>query len=431
MEKIRLNTMSIPENCMKDIDTKYLSRYYYAPRSFFRYELIYQSKKSMARVSKIHTPHGIIDTPSYVAVATNGALKGLDLRESDAASQQLMFCNSYHLMVNPGPDVIKGAGGLHSFINRQNQPLITDSGGFQIFSLAHDSVPNSLITHGELKKKNPRKFKKINYNHRKDQGRSQLLKVTENGVMFKSYRDGKNILLTPESTVQAQKIYGADIIIPLDQLAPYYVDNLTLQETVERSHRWETRSLKEHLKNVNNQAIYSVIHGGIDICLRKKSIEYLASLPFDGYAIGGSLGKTNSEMSNLLKSTMPLLDKGHGREKPRHLLGVGDEANIIEAIRNGIDTLDSCYPTRLSRHGTLLTRYGAIRIRSSQHAKSYGIPIDPECSCSTCLHYDRPYLCHLFKAKEPLFLSLAAIHNIRYMNDFMNQIRTDILQGVI
>jgi len=385
----------------------------------------------MARVSKIHTPHGVIDTPSYVAVATNGVLKGLDLREADAAGQQLIFCNSYHLMVHPGPDIIQRAGGLHSFMNRRHRPIITDSGGFQVFSLAYGSVRESLDTHGELKRSYTKNYDKKIYNHMLNADKSSSLKITENGVLLKSYRDGRNILLTPELTIQAQKSYGADIIIPLDQLPPYHIDNHTLQETVERSHRWEARSLKEHLKNVNNQAMYSVVHGGVNMSLRKNSMEYLTSLPFDGYAIGGSLGKSNDEMSHLLQSTMPFLDEGHRRDKPRHLLGVGDEANIIEAIRNGIDTLDSCYPTRLSRHGTLLTRYGTIRIKSSKHAKSYGIPIDPECSCSTCAHYDRSYLWHLFKTKEPLFLSLAAIHNIKYMNDFMSQIRTNILKGMI
>eukprot|EP00559_Dactyliosolen_fragilissimus_P002953 CAMPEP_0184862576 /NCGR_PEP_ID=MMETSP0580-20130426/7026_1 /TAXON_ID=1118495 /ORGANISM="Dactyliosolen fragilissimus" /LENGTH=255 /DNA_ID=CAMNT_0027360509 /DNA_START=407 /DNA_END=1171 /DNA_ORIENTATION=- len=254
----------------------------------------------MARVGRIHTPHGIIDTPGFVAVATNGALKGLDMREADAAGQQLVFCNSYHLLLQPGPEIIEAAGGLHKFIHRPNGPLITDSGGFQVFSLAYGSVQESLDTQGELKRANIKNTRKSGQNMKNADG-GPPVKVTENGVFFKSYRDGRKILLTPESTVQAQKSYGADIIIPLDQLPPYYIDKKALQESVDRSHRWETRSLKEHLKDLRNQAMYCVIHGGVDVSLRTKSVEYLTSLPFDGYAIGGSLGKNSDELLNLLE----------------------------------------------------------------------------------------------------------------------------------
>lgn len=400
----------------------------YEPRDFFRYELIYQSKKSNARVGRIHTPHGTIDTPGYVAVATNGAIKGLDMRDADAAGQQLVFCNSYHLLLQPGPEVIEGAGGLHKFINR-NRPLITDSGGFQIFSLAYGTVQESLDTQGELK----RKSKKGN------QGKSNLVssdgrppvKVTEDGVYFKSYRDGRKIFLTPESTVEAQKSFGADIIIPLDQLPPYYIDREKLVESVDRSHRWEARSLRKHLEDVKDQAMYCVVHGGVDVELRTKSVDYLTSLPFDGYAIGGSLGKNSEELIDLLEWMMPMFEEGHRREKPRHLLGIADEGSILESVKHGIDTFDSCYPTRLSRHGTLLSREGKVHIKSGKHSKSYGVPIDSECSCPTCQHYDRAYLWHLFKAKEPLFIQLATMHNIQYMNDLMKKQRQLILDGEI
>ncbi len=196
-----------------------------------------------------------------------------------------------------------------------------------------------------------------------------------------------------------------------------------------RSHRWEARSLREHLKNVKDQAMYCVIHGGVDVELRTKSIEYLTSLPFDGYAIGGSLGKNSDELMELLSWMMPKFDQK--RDKPRHLLGIADEKSILGGIPKGIDTFDSCYPTRNSRHGTLLTRQGTVHIKSGKNARAYGIPIDAECTCSTCLHYDRAYLWHLFKAKEPLFLQLAAIHNIQYMNDLMARQRQDILDGKI
>lgn len=416
-------------------------------RDFFRYESIYESKLSQARVGRIHTPHGVIDTPGFVAVATNGALKGLDFRQADEAGQQLVFCNSYHLLLQPGPDVIRDAGGLHTFINRPNRPLITDSGGFQVFSLAYGSVQESLESQGELKRSGSKRKKQNdnahshnnshnnsnNSNNTNNKGSSPPpVKVTEEGVYFRSYRDGTKIFLTPESTVEAQKAYGADIIIPLDQLPPYHIDRELLEESVNRSHRWEARSLKKHLEDVKEQAMYCVVHGGVDVELRSKSVEYLTSLPFDGYAIGGSLGKNSKELLELLQWMMPMFDQGHRKDKPRHLLGIADEASIQGAIQYGIDTFDSCYPTRIARHGTLLTRSGKISIKSStKHGRAYGIPIDPECSCSTCKHYDRAYLSHLFRAHEPLFIQLAVVHNIQYMNDLMAGYRQDILDGKV
>lgn len=398
----------------------------YEPRDFFRYELVYQSKISNARVGRIHTPHGIIDTPGFVAVATNGALKGLDFRQADEAGQQLVFCNSYHLMLQPGPDIIQEAGGLHKYINRPNKPLITDSGGFQVFSLAYGSVHESLESEGELKR--------ASKNGRRDDGimtkSGPSVKVTEDGVYFRSYRDGKKIFLTPESTVEAQKSYGSDIIIPLDQLPPYHIDRQKLVESVNRSHRWEARSLRKHLEDVRQQAMYCVVHGGVDVELRTESVNYLTSLPFDGYAIGGSLGKNSEELLNLLDWMMPMFEQGERKKKPRHLLGIADEASIVGALVHGIDTFDSCYPTRLSRHGTLLTRQGKMHISSGKrHSKAYGLPIDEGCQCSTCQHYDRAYLWHLLKAREPLFIQLAAVHNIHYMNDLMARLRRDILDG--
>ncbi len=177
--------------------------------------------------------------------------------------------------------------------------------------------------------------------------------------------------------------------------------------------------------------MYCVIHGGVDVELRTKSINYLTSLPFDGYAIGGSLGKNSDELKTLLNWMMPLFNQPNRRSKPRHLLGIGDEKSILNGITKGLDTFDSCYPTRISRHGTLLTREGPIRLSRGKHSQSYGIPIDSKCQCSTCRHYDRAYLWHLLKANEPLFLQLAAVHNIQYMNDLMSKQRQDILDGKI
>ncbi len=236
----------------------------------FRFELIHRSKKSRARVGRIHTPHGVIDTPNFVAVGTNGTLKALDNSMVDSIGLQLMFCNTYHLLLQPGPEIVRRAGGLHRFINRQ-MPIITDSGGFQVFSLAYGSVADELKSRGAKKRD------------------GHVLKISEEGVHFRSYRDGSKVLLTPESSIQTQKALGADIIIPLDELPPYHIDADQLKRSLERTHRWEKRSLDEHLKNRQGQAMYAVIHGGVDPEMRKQSCDTLSALPFDGFSIGGSL----------------------------------------------------------------------------------------------------------------------------------------------
>lgn len=397
----------------------------YSARDFFRFEILHESTSSRARVGRLHTPHGSIDTPGFVAVATNAALKGVDFRSADEAGQQLVFCNTYHLLLQPGADHVAEAGGIHQW-TRRNGPFITDSGGFQVFSLAYGSVHEELASKGELKRQSAARN-----NHRQDVSGAPAVQVTEQGVLFRSYRDGSQFLLTPESTIEAQKKIGADIIIPLDELPGYYTDRARLVQSVDRTHRWEARSLREHLKDVRQQAMYCVVHGGVDYELRKKSVDYLTSLPFDGFAIGGSLGNGRAELKELLTWLMPMFDVSGRKERPRHLLGIGDEESIRNAVPMGIDTLDSCYPTRLGRHGTLLTRGGSIRIKSGRHSKSYGQKIDDKCMCSTCQHYDRAYLWHLFKANEPIAVTLAALHNIHYINDVMAELRQQIWNNEI
>ena len=234
----------------------------------FKFEILHSSQKSQARVGKIHTPHGIRDTPSFVGVGTNATLKACDSATVNNLGLQLMFCNTYHLMLQPGTQTIKKAGGLHKFMNR-TMPLITDSGGFQVFSLAYGTVKDELKSKGQKK------------------GDNAVVKITEDGVLFRSYRNGDRCLLTPESSVAAQKELGADIIIPFDELPPYHITSEALEESLHRTHRWEKRSLDAHLQNKNNQAMYAVIHGGVDKRLRKLSCDYLTQLPFDGFAIGG------------------------------------------------------------------------------------------------------------------------------------------------
>ncbi len=373
----------------------------------FKFEIIKTSSKSRARVGRIHTPHGIIDTPNFVAVGTNGTLKAVDTATISELGLQLMFCNTYHLMLQPGTKTIKKAGGLHQFMNR-DMPLITDSGGFQVFSLAYGTVKDELKSKGQKK------------------GNNAVLKITEAGVLFRSYRNGDICLLTPESSVAAQKDLGADIIIPFDELPPYHIDPKKLEESLHRTHRWEKRSLDAHLQNKNNQAMYAVIHGGVDKRLRKLSCEYLTQLPFDGYAIGGSLGKTKQEMFDLLSFTMPLLPK----DKPNHLLGIGDLKSIDQCVRLGIDTLDSSHPTRSARHGVLFTSSGLKKISHHSNKETFR-PIDENCTCMTCKKYTLAYLHHLFKAKELTGYTLATIHNVHFMVQLMAEYRRKILEGEI
>jgi queuine tRNA-ribosyltransferase len=373
----------------------------------FRFELIHSSKRSRARVGRIHTSHGIIDTPNFVGVGTNGTLKALDNTSVHEIGLQLMFCNTYHLLLQPGIEVIKKAGGLHRFINR-SLPIITDSGGFQVFSLAYGSVADELKSRGAKKQE------------------GHVLKISEEGVLFRSYRDGSKVLLTPESSVMAQKELGADIIIPFDELPPYHIAQDALLKSLERTHRWEERSLRVHLENRGLQAMYAVIHGGVDLTLRKMSCDFLSALDFDGFAIGGSMGKTKQEMVEMLSQTTSHLPM----EKPCHLLGIGDLESIDKCIPFGIDTFDSSYPTRAARHGVLLTQQGPLKITQGKHTLAFHPP-EANCTCSTCQNFTLGFLHHLFKAREMTCMTLATIHNLHFMIQLMQRYREKILRDEI
>ncbi|GAB0496695.1 hypothetical protein MMPV_008009 [Pyropia vietnamensis] len=393
---------------------------------WFRYELVHQSTRSAARAGIIHTPHGPIETPAFVAVATNGALKAVDLAGLDDLLP-LVFCNTYHLMVHPGPEVIAAAGGLHAFTGR-TRPLITDSGGFQVFSLAHGTVHDELNRKGVKPPPPAGKGGKAAAAATADLSRTRrplLQRVTEEGAVFRSYRDGSLLTLTPESSVAAQKAYGADIIVPLDELPPYYIDADTLHRSVLLSHRWEARSLAAHLANVRHQAMYCVLHGGIDRPLRTLSAEYLTSLPFDGWGIGGSLGKNREELLDLLRFLVPLLPA----DRPNHLLGIADVESIASAVPLGVDTFDSCFPTRLGRHGTLLTQQGRVDVRSGRW-RGHHEPLEEPWGVPTA----RPtmaYLHHLLKAHEPVAATLMTLHNLYFMTNYMKDLRRRILDDEI
>ena len=363
------------------------------PRSFFRFEVLHESRKpgSRARLGRIHTPHGTIDTPSYVPVGTSAALKGLTNEMAVAAGVELMFCNTYHLMVHPGSETVAAAGGLHEYMRRPG-PIITDSGGFQVFSLARATSEDG----PELKRRTDKK------------NEATLTRVSEHGVSFRSYFDpAVEIELTPESSVRAQKDLGSDIIIPLDELPPYHITRERLAQSVALSHRWEARSLREHLGDVRQQAMYAVVHGGTDEALRRHSAEYLSSLPFDGFAIGGSLGRDGAEMVAMLSKLMGWLP----RQRPNHLLGISDEASVRAVVPLGIDTFDSCLATRVARHGSLYTRGGTVNIGQGKYRADFG-PIDPTLPT---IEHSRAYLHHLYRVREPLFQTLASLHNLMYM----------------
>jgi len=379
------------------------------PRSFFRFEVLHRSRKpgSRARVGRITTPHGVIDTPAFVPVGTNGALKGVDERQSHEAGTQLMFCNTYHLLVHPGPEVIQQAGGLHSFAGHAG-PIITDSGGFQVFSLAEATQDDG----PEMKRRKVR------------EGNPASLTATgERGALFRSYLDGRPIELTPESSVAAQKQFGSDIIIPLDELPPNGMSRDRLHASVRLSHRWMVRSLRAHLADPRQQAMYAVVHGGTDTELRRESAEYLSSLPFDGFAIGGSLGKDRGEMLDLLRALMPRLPE----DKPNHLLGIADPDSAVAVVPFGIDTMDSCNPTRIARHGTLLCTGGSIKISQLRYKADFG-HIDPT---RHTIPHSRAYLHHLFKQHELLFMTLASQHNMIFMHQLMGELRQKILNDEI
>ena len=376
--------------------------------NYFNFQIIKQSTKSRARVGIINTPHGVIETPNFVPVGTNATLKAIDSVMASSLNIQLMFCNTYHLILQPGEDLIAQAGGLHQFMNRK-MPLITDSGGFQVFSLAYGTVHQELKSQGQK------------------QNNGSVLKINEDGVVFRSYRDGRKILLTPESSVDAQKKLGADIIIPFDELPGYHVDKKYLVNSLARTHRWEKRSLDRHLANPNKQAMYAVVHGGIDQELRQSSCEYLGSLPFDGYAIGGSVGKNHDEMYDMLDFTVPKLPQ----DKPNHLLGIGDLKSIKACVQRGIDTMDSSHPTRCARHGLLFNRdYQSVRILASENKTNFQ-PIDQKCICYTCKNYTLAYLHHLYKAHETTGIILATVHNLHAMMSIMADLRNDILNDLL
>ena len=366
-----------------------------------KFKILHHSKRSKARLGLIFTEHGIIKTPNFVPVGTNGSIKCLDSIQLNNIGIQLMFCNTYHLFLQPGLNTIEKHGGIHNFINRP-LPIITDSGGFQIFSLL-------------LQRNTKEEFLNL-----QSIAKTQ---ITEEGAHFYSYKTGKKFLFTPELSIQAQKKIGADIILCFDELNPFYTKRDEIIHSFERTHRWEKRSLTEHLKTNFHQGLYGIIHGGLNIELRKKSSQYLKHLAFDGFCIGGNLGHNKQTMIELIKNisfTLP-------NDRPIHLLGIGDVPSIEKCIQFGIDTFDSSYPTKAARHGVFL------QINRHSINLNNTLPSTPlqDCLCYTCKNFSFSFIHHLYKAKEPTSLSLLSIHNLYVMMQIMKNYRELIANDLL
>ncbi len=379
------------------------------------------ARDGRARTGLLRTPHGAVETPAFVAVATQATVKTLTPEELKEIGIQIIIANTYHLHLLPGEGVIAELGGLHRFMHWEG-PLMTDSGGFQVFSLGAGRE------HGVGKIASIFPEEGDRGGHLKPKPGRSLVEVDEDGVEFVSYIDGSRHRFTPEGVIRIQRQLGADIILVLDECTSPLHDYEYTKRALERTHRWALRALEEfHRGDTSKQALYGIVQGGAYRDLRERSAEFISGLDFDGFAIGGSLGKSKQEMHAVLDWTIPLLPE----EKPRHLLGIGEVEDIFAAIARGIDTFDCVAPTRMARTGTLFVRGEErfrLHIRNARY-RNDPRPIDPECGCYTCKNYSRAYLRHLFEAQELLALRLATIHNLYFLADLMRRIRAAIQAG--
>ncbi len=354
----------------------------------FRYELIKEDKHTNARLGRFHTPHGSFDTPVFMPVGTQATVKALTPKNLEEIKAQIILSNTYHLYLRPGHDLVKEAGGLHNFMN-WNRPILTDSGGFQVFSL------------------------------------SDLRKITEEGVTFRSHLDGSSHFFSPEQAINIQNALGADIIMAFDECIPYPADHDYTDRSVDRTIRWLDRCIKAH--NRDDQALFGIIQGGMYEDLRLKST--LETLAFDlhGYGIGGlSVGEPKDLMYQMLDVIMPHMPKN----KPRYLMGVGSPDCLLEGVIRGVDMFDCVLPTRIARNGTSLTSRGRVVVRNASYERDF-TPLDPDCDCYTCQNFTKAYLRHLIKANEILASTLLSIHNLRFLIKLMEEVKMAILEDRI
>lgn len=349
------------------------------------YKLIHQDKKTGARLGEITTPHGTFQTPMFMPVGTQASVKTLAPEELKEMGAGVILANTYHLWQRPGPEIVKEAGGLHKFMN-WDQAILTDSGGFQVFSLA------------------------------------QMRDIKEEGVTFKSHISGAKMFLSPEKAIGIENDLGPDIMMSLDECPPYFSDFEYLQKSVARTSRWAERGLKAH-RNPDTQALFGIVQGGPHEELRRQSAQDLVSLDFPGYSIGGlSVGESKEEMNRVLEFTTPLLPQN----KPRYLMGVGSPYALIDGVIRGIDMFDCVLPTRIARNGTVMTSHGRLVVKNAKYAHDF-TPMDPECDCYACRNYTRAYIRHLIKADETFGIRLTSYHNVYFLLNLMKKVRAAIM----
>lgn len=351
----------------------------------FSFKLIASCSQTLARVGEFSTPHGLVETPRFMPVGTIATVKGLTPEQLQQSGAQMILANTYHLHIQPGEEIIAAAGGLHKFMG-WNQPILTDSGGFQVFSL------------------------------------SKLRKISEDGVVFRSPKDGRIINMTPEHSIKIQNALGADVIMAFDECPPANVDEKTVKIACDRTYRWLERCITSH-QRTEDQALFGIVQGGIYPNLRSQAVEQLTALDLPGYAIGGvSVGENPELIHEIVRSTTPQLPTN----KPRYLMGVGTYREMVIAIASGIDLFDCVIPTRLGRHGAALVQGKRINLKNAQFKEDF-TALDATCSCYTCKNFSRAYLNHLIKAKEMLGYILLSLHNVRELIRFTQEIREAIL----
>ena len=350
------------------------------------YELIKTCKQTGARLGKVHTPHGSFDTPMFMPVGTLATVKTMSPEELVEMNAQIILANTYHLWLRPGEDIVKEAGGLHSFMN-WDRPILTDSGGFQVFSL------------------------------------SKIREIKEEGVHFRHHLSGEKLFFSPEKAMQIQNDLGPDIMMVLDECPPYPASHDYMEKSVNRTSRWAERSLNAHRRK-EDQALFGIIQGGEYADLRKQSAKDLISLDFPGYAIGGvSVGEPKDIINKVLEETTPLLPNN----KPRYLMGVGSPDTLIEGALRGVDMFDCVLPTRIARNGTCMTSNGRLVVRNAKYARDFN-PIDEKCTCYACQNYSRAYIRHLINTNEIFGFRLTTYHNLHFLLELMQQVRTAILE---
>lgn len=375
------------------------------------FKILKKSKKNNARAGVISTPHGLIHTPAFYPVGTKATVKGITPAQLDDMGIEAVLCNTYHLFLRPGDKVVKKFGGLHKFMNWP-KPIITDSGGFQVFSLGLG------MEHGASKIAGPA----LEAKKKRSEGIEKFARITEDGVYFRSFLDGSKHFIGPEESMKIQENLGADIIFAFDECTSPYSDYEYTKEAMERTHRWAVRSLEAHKRK--DQMLFGIVQGGEFKDLRLESSKFIGAMDFDGFGIGGAFGKFRKNAKNELDWSVEYLPEN----KPKHLLGIGSVEDIVEAIRRGIDTFDCVTPTRLGRNGTALTKKGNLNMKSGRFTLDKK-PIEKGCGCYTCSNFTRGYVRHLFQSGEMLAGILTTIHNLYFMEKLMKKIRKDILEN--